>query len=135
MVLQLATEAWNVAQASGIQLDPDLPAQTVNTARSVAPIIPSTLQDARSQRPMELSPIFGRPACIMVEFIHANGFEPGYLVMQAAAVGVQVPCITLMYDLLRQMNDAFVARQSWQVPDMVLPAVEQLLGREQIRAT
>lgn len=53
--------------------------------------------------------------------------------MQAARVGAPVPCITLMYDLLRQMNDAFAARQSWQVPDMLLPAMEQLLGREQIR--
>lgn len=56
----------------------------------------------------------------------------GYLVMQAAKVGSHVPCITLMYDLLRQMNDAFVARQTWQVPDMLLPAVEQLMGKEQI---
>lgn len=61
-----------------------------------------------------------------------DGSHKGYLVMQAAKVGSQVPCITLMYDLLRQMNDAFVARQTWQVPDMLLPAVEQLLGREQI---
>ncbi|KAK4495848.1 hypothetical protein PRZ48_013116 [Zasmidium cellare] len=115
MVLQLAQEAYAVAIASGVELDLQMPYETVKAAATSAPITPSTLQDARNKRPMELTPIFG------------------YLVMQAAKVGVQVPCITLMYDLLRQMNDAFVTRQTWQVPDMLLPAVEQLLGREQIR--
>jgi hypothetical protein len=49
--------------------------------------------------------------------------------MHAARLGLQVPGITLFYGLLRQMNDSFVARQSWQIPDMLPPRVEQLLGK------
>lgn len=60
MVLQLAHEAYKVAIASGIELDPEIPYQTVKTAAMSAPITPSTLQDARNKRPMELSPIFGK---------------------------------------------------------------------------
>lgn len=60
IVLQLATEVYKVAIASGISLDPQLPFQTVETAANSAPITPSTLQDAKSRRPMELSPIFGK---------------------------------------------------------------------------
>lgn len=60
MVLQLAEEAFRVAIASGIELDPEIPYQTVQTAAMSAPITPSTLQDARNKRPMELSPIFGK---------------------------------------------------------------------------
>lgn len=62
MVLQLAREAYNVAVASGIHLDPELPNQTITTAATSAPITPSALQDAKNQRPMELNPIFGKYA-------------------------------------------------------------------------
>jgi 2-dehydropantoate 2-reductase len=76
IVAQLAREAYDVAIASGIELDPDLPNKTIELARIAPAITPSTLQDARSKRPMELTPIFG------------------YICQQAARVGTAVPTVS-----------------------------------------
>lgn len=75
IVAQLAREAFDVAIASGIELDSDLPNKTIELARMAPAITPSTLQDARSKRPMELTPIFG------------------YICQQAARVGASVPTV------------------------------------------
>lgn len=77
IVAELAREAYDVAIASGIELDPDTPARTIEMARVAPAITPSTLQDARSKRPMELTPIFG------------------YICHQAARVGTPVPTVSL----------------------------------------
>lgn len=76
IVAQLAREAFDVAVASGIELDSDLPTKTIEMARMAPAITPSTLQDARSKRPMELTPIFG------------------YICQQAARVGTPVPTVS-----------------------------------------
>lgn len=60
LMYQIAGEAVCVAAASGITLDEDLPTQVIDLARESLPITPSTLQDARRRRPMELAPIFGK---------------------------------------------------------------------------
>ncbi|USW49024.1 Putative 6-phosphogluconate dehydrogenase-like domain superfamily, ketopantoate reductase [Septoria linicola] len=60
LMYQIADEAVCVAAASGVTLDEDLPTQVIDLARDSLPITPSTLQDARRRRPMELAPIFGK---------------------------------------------------------------------------
>jgi 2-dehydropantoate 2-reductase len=61
IVRRIADEANKVALASGVDLNiPDLPESIIDMVRSCAPITPSTLQDARNGRPMELEPIFGK---------------------------------------------------------------------------
>ncbi|KAF2462700.1 ApbA-domain-containing protein [Lindgomyces ingoldianus] len=60
VVLELAEEAFNVALVSGIDIEEDFPFQVVDFARKTTPIVPSTLQDARKRRPIELSPVFGK---------------------------------------------------------------------------
>lgn len=129
IVAQLAREAFNVAIASGIELDADLPNKTIEMARMAPAITPSTLQDARSKRPMELTPIFG------------------YICQQAARVGTSVPTVSLkiiaskvltltkyqmqwMYDLLQQRNHVYRAQQPLQTPVWRAPAsMEDLLGK------
>ncbi|KAF2215806.1 hypothetical protein CERZMDRAFT_34866, partial [Cercospora zeae-maydis SCOH1-5] len=59
LMSEIAEEAHSVACASGVSLDNDLPVKVIQLAKSSAPITPSTLQDLRSRRPMELSPVFG----------------------------------------------------------------------------
>ena len=59
LVFQIAGEAHSVGTASGVALDSNLPAMTIELARRSSPITPSTLQDVRSRRPMELDFIFG----------------------------------------------------------------------------
>ncbi|KXT05840.1 hypothetical protein AC578_1100 [Pseudocercospora eumusae] len=109
VVIQLADEAYKVGVASGIELDPRLPMKTIELAQESAPITPSTLQDARARRPMELSPIFG------------------YLVEQAARVGTHVPYLTWIYTLLRLRNSACVAEQAVVEPlQRRFAAVEEL---------
>ncbi|KAF7188359.1 Oxidoreductase AFT12-1 [Pseudocercospora fuligena] len=109
VVIQLADEAYKVGVASGIDLDPRLPMKTIELAQDSAPITPSTLQDARARRPMELSPIFG------------------YLVEQAAKVGTHVPYLTWIYTLLRLRNSAYVAEQAVVEPlHRSFAAVEEL---------
>lgn len=65
LVQQIAKETHSVASASGVTLDEELPEKTVELARSSAPITPSTLQDARNKRPMELAPIFGKSTILL----------------------------------------------------------------------
>jgi 2-dehydropantoate 2-reductase len=60
VVLELAEEALNVAQVSGIDIEDDFPFQVVEVARKTGPIVPSTLQDARKRCQIELSPVFGK---------------------------------------------------------------------------
>lgn len=76
IVAQLAREAYDVAIASGVELAFDIPTKTIEMARAAPAITPSTLQDARSKRPMELTPIFG------------------YICQQAARVGTPVPTVS-----------------------------------------
>lgn len=87
IVAQLAREAFDVAIASGIELDPELPTKTIEIARMAPAITPSTLQDARSKRPMELTPIFG------------------YICQQAARVGTTVPTVRLTASCSRLLAD------------------------------
>lgn len=86
VVLQLAHEACDVAAASGVELPADLPNKVVELARDTHVITPSTLQDVRKGRPLELDPIFG------------------FLVEQAARVGASVPLLTSMYHLLKKKD-------------------------------
>ncbi|GIZ42295.1 hypothetical protein CKM354_000557000 [Cercospora kikuchii] len=96
LMSQIAGEALSVASASGVSLDNDLPVQVIELAKSSLPITPSTLQDLRSRRPMELAPIFG------------------YLVSQARRVGLPVPYLTWVHELLQQRNSQLVARAAPQ---------------------
>ncbi|PIB02988.1 hypothetical protein CB0940_11859 [Cercospora beticola] len=98
LMSQIAGEALSVASASGVSLDNDLPVQVIELAKSSLPITPSTLQDLRSRRPMELAPIFG------------------YLVMQARQVGLPVPYLTWVHELLQQRNSQLVARAASHGP-------------------
>ncbi|KAF2718228.1 2-dehydropantoate 2-reductase-like protein [Polychaeton citri CBS 116435] len=93
IVRHLAREAYSVGIASGVKLPAGLPEKTIELARTSGPITTSTLQDARKGRPLELGPIFG------------------YIVSQAAKVGVLIPYTTMVYDQLQQMNRAFLAQQ------------------------
>lgn len=60
LVVRLANEAYRVGVASGVDLDAGVPYKTLELARNSGQLIPSTLQDVRNGRPLELSPIFGR---------------------------------------------------------------------------
>ncbi|PPJ61143.1 hypothetical protein CBER1_04150 [Cercospora berteroae] len=92
LMSQIAAEAYSVAFASGVSLDEDLPVQVIELAKASLPITPSTLQDLRSRRPMELAPIFG------------------YLVLQARRVGLPVPYLTWVHELLQQRNSQLAVR-------------------------
>lgn len=108
-VQQLATEACEVAAASGVILDKELPAKVIELARRSAPICPSTLQDARNHRPMELEPMFGEWKNTLLSTRIKLTVAPGYLVSQAPIVGVPTPCTSMMYGLLQQRNAAFIS--------------------------
>jgi 2-dehydropantoate 2-reductase len=60
VVLELAEEALKVALMSGIDIEEDFPFHVVEVVRNTTPIVPSTLQDARKRRQIELSPVFGK---------------------------------------------------------------------------
>lgn len=88
-VRHLASEACLVAAASGVTMDSQFPIKVVEVARASPAIVPSSLQDARMRKPMELEPVFG------------------YLVSQAVRVGVSVPYTTMVYQLLQERNLMF----------------------------
>ncbi|KAL1621266.1 hypothetical protein SLS54_005762 [Diplodia seriata] len=58
-VRQLANEMYQVAVKLGISLADDLPAKTIEFARSNPSLAPSMLQDARMKRPMEVESLCG----------------------------------------------------------------------------
>lgn len=88
-VQHLAREACVVADASGYTMDSRFSTKVVDLVRANSAIVPSTLQDARNRRPMELEPIIG------------------YVVSQAGRVGVSVPYTTMVYQLLQERNLVF----------------------------
>lgn len=71
LIARLASEAYHVGVASGVELDRNVPSKTVELARSIGPLVPSTLQDVRNRRPLELSPIFGT---LSVRFLLRQSF-------------------------------------------------------------
>lgn len=113
LVFQIAGEAHSVGTASGIALDSDLPARTIELARKSSPITTSTLQDIRRRCPMELDFIFGTSTSrIFYARIPRANTQLGYLVSQAAKVGLRVPYLTRVYELLLQRNSEFVAQRA-----------------------
>lgn len=65
MVQRLAEEIYQVAVESGVNLPPDSPLTTLDTAASASPIVPSMLQDTRNGREMEIEPLCGKVFCSM----------------------------------------------------------------------
>lgn len=110
-VSQLASEAYRVALGSGVELEEDSPAKVISLVKGSPPITPSTLQDARHRRPMEIAPVFGVSPYRAPQGHRATFANPltGYLVSQAAKVGVHVPCMNMVYVLLQQMNERFLS--------------------------
>ncbi|KAM3425218.1 2-dehydropantoate 2-reductase [Cercospora zeina] len=113
LMSQIAREAHSVASASGVSLDNDLPVQVIEVAKNSAPFTPSTLQDLRNSRPLELAPIFG------------------YLILQARRVGLPVPYLTWVHELLQQRNSQIVERTAPHEPSWGgSPSVVDLLAQE-----
>ncbi|KAF2171429.1 hypothetical protein M409DRAFT_63704 [Zasmidium cellare ATCC 36951] len=86
IVRQLAIEARSVGVASGVKLPVTLPDKIIEIAKGSGPIVTSTLSDARNGRMLEVKPI------------------TGYLVNQAARLGISIPWMSAVYDRLRQIN-------------------------------
>lgn len=60
LATQLAREACSVARRAGIELGDGYADAVIGLARSSGAITPSTLQDARNRRPMEIASIWGK---------------------------------------------------------------------------
>lgn len=60
LVLGLAEETLSVARAQGINLSPDLPHVTIETARKAPALVPSMLQDIRRGKPIEVEALCGK---------------------------------------------------------------------------
>lgn len=60
LVLGLAEEALSVARVQGINLSPDLPLVTLETARKAPALVPSMLQDIRRGKPIEVEALCGK---------------------------------------------------------------------------
>jgi 2-dehydropantoate 2-reductase len=86
LVRNLAQEAYNVGSCIVGGLDPSLPNVTVNLPRELPPITPSMLQDARSQKMLEVGPLCQR------------------LVTLAHQANIAVPFTESVCDILTQMN-------------------------------
>lgn len=112
LVTRLANEAYLVGVASGIELDAGVPAKVLELAWSSGPLTPSTLQDVRKGRPLELSPIFGKLNTRDVKNVRTLLTNTGYLVSQAAKVGVSIPYMTWVHALLQKKSRGTVTRQA-----------------------
>lgn len=55
----IALEAYQVAVEAGVKLGDEYPDAIIELAQTSGPITPSTLQDARNRRPMEIDSIWG----------------------------------------------------------------------------
>lgn len=82
MVQRLAEEIYEVALKSGAKLPRTLLQETLRSAATAPPMVPSMLQDARSGREMEIEPLCGN------------------VLRKASALGVPVPTVRATYELL-----------------------------------
>ncbi|KAH6639110.1 2-dehydropantoate 2-reductase-like protein [Boeremia exigua] len=85
-VLEIAKETFNVAVKMGTSLPSDLPARTIETARTSPSLAPSMLQDFRNKRSMEVESLCGN------------------VVRNADRLQVAVPTLRMVYHTLLEMN-------------------------------
>lgn len=107
LVTALAREATSVGIASGVELDANLPATLVDLAKKSDAIVPSTLQDLRNGRPLELRPIFGTSTLEELT-VSASAYLflylIGFILSQSKQVGISTPHIQMISQLLCERN-------------------------------
>lgn len=86
--LALMHETLKAAQACGVELSPALPEQLMTFTEGMEPYAPSSLEDYRAGRPLEVEALFGEP------------------LRRGLAAGAALPRLQLLYALMRALTRA-----------------------------